>query len=212
MQPATDVRIALANLRLALTPEESVDLARAAILEAGRREAQIVCFPECYVPGYRWAGKPAAPPNQAFLDRAWTELASCARDARIAVVLGTERVTPHGLLISALVIDADGTVAGFQDKEQMDPSEDGIYVAGDGRRMFQADPLLSESRSATRVGAIRKPFAGRPGEALESCFIRTWKSPSRAAIVRKPSRIRRTPSMRKPCCAAPRRTPAISRR
>ncbi len=141
MKTLMDIRIALANLRFPSTPEESVELARGAILEAGRRGAQIVCFPECYVPGYRWAGKPAAPPNQDFLDRAWAELASCVRNANIAVVLGTERVTPRGLLISALVINADGTLAGFQDKEQTDPSEDGIYVAGDGRRIFQAGPL-----------------------------------------------------------------------
>ena len=141
MKALMNIRIALANLRIPSTPEESVDLAAGAIAGAGRQGAQIVCFPECYVPGYRWAGKPAAPPNQNFLDRAWAELASCARNANIAVVLGTERVTPRGLLISALVINADGTLAGFQDKEQMDPSEDGIYVAGDGRRIFQAGPL-----------------------------------------------------------------------
>jgi predicted amidohydrolase len=141
MKALMNIRIALANLRIPSTPEESVDLAGGAIAEAGRQGAQIVCFPECYVPGYRWAGKPAAPPNQDFLDRVWAELASCARNADIAVVLGTERVTPRGLLISALVINADGTLAGFQDKEQMDPSEDGIYVAGDGRRVFQAGPL-----------------------------------------------------------------------
>jgi len=141
MKLPMDIRVALANLRFPSTPDESVELASAAIAEAGRQGAQIVCFPECYVPGYRWAGKPAVPPNQAFLDRAWAELASCAQKARIAVVLGTERVTPRGLLISALVINSNGTQAGFQDKEQMDPSEDGIYAAGGGRRVFQAGPL-----------------------------------------------------------------------
>jgi hypothetical protein len=41
----------------------------------------------------------------------------------MAVVLGTERVTMRGLLISALVINSDGTVAGWQDKEQIDRSD-----------------------------------------------------------------------------------------
>ena len=44
-------RIALANIRIASTPDESVDLARAAIAEAGAHG-----FAECYVPGYRWPG------------------------------------------------------------------------------------------------------------------------------------------------------------
>jgi predicted amidohydrolase len=50
-------------------------------------------------------------------------------------------VTAQGLLISALVINPDGSVAGWQDKTQIDPSEEQTYVAGDGRRVFQAGPL-----------------------------------------------------------------------
>ncbi|HEY5220220.1 MAG TPA: nitrilase-related carbon-nitrogen hydrolase [Gemmatimonadaceae bacterium] len=47
------VRIALANIRYAATPDESVALAQAAVEEASVEGALIVCFPECYVPGYR---------------------------------------------------------------------------------------------------------------------------------------------------------------
>ncbi len=137
----TTARIALANVRIAATPDESVDIARAAIAEAGRRGAQIICFPECYVPGYRWAGKPAPAPDAAFLEQAWGTLAASARSAGITVVLGTERVTPKGLLISALVINADGTEAGWQDKVQLDPSEDATFIAGEGRRIFHAGPV-----------------------------------------------------------------------
>jgi hypothetical protein len=43
-----------------------------------------------------------------------------AREAGTAVVLETERLTDQGLLISALVINSDGTLAGWQDKEQID--------------------------------------------------------------------------------------------
>jgi predicted amidohydrolase len=54
------------------------------------------------------------------------------------VVLGTERVADGALLATALVINRDGTIAGFQDKVQIDPSEEGIYAFGSGRRVFQA--------------------------------------------------------------------------
>ncbi|HEX7360966.1 MAG TPA: carbon-nitrogen hydrolase family protein [Bryobacteraceae bacterium] len=137
----TTARIALANIRIASTADESVDLANAAIAEAGARGAQVICFAECYVPGYRWPGANMPPPDQAFLENAWTNVASAARRAGIAVILGTERVTTDGLLISALVVNADGSVAGWQDKEQMDPPEEITYVAGSGRRVFQAGPL-----------------------------------------------------------------------
>jgi hypothetical protein len=40
------VRIALANIRRAATPDDSVALVRAAIALAGREEAVVVCFPE----------------------------------------------------------------------------------------------------------------------------------------------------------------------
>jgi predicted amidohydrolase len=45
------------------------------------------------------------------------------------------------LLATALVINSDGSVAGFQDKVQLDPSEDGIYSAGTARSIFQSGPL-----------------------------------------------------------------------
>ena len=136
------VRIALANLRVPGSREESVRLATAAVAEAGRLGAAVVCFPECFVPGYRWAGTAASPPDPEFLEQAWAEVAGAARQAGLGVVLGTERVTDRGLLISALVVNSDGSVAGWQDKVQIDPSEEAIYAAaGSERAIFRAGPL-----------------------------------------------------------------------
>ena len=137
----TIFRIALANVRLAATPEESVMLAVEAIAQASSEGAGIICFPECFVPGYRKMGTPLPPPDPAFLEHAWSTIAAAAAKATIAVVLGTERVVDRALLISALVINRDGTVAGFQDKVQIDPSEEPIYSPGSGRRIFQTGPL-----------------------------------------------------------------------
>jgi predicted amidohydrolase len=58
------------------------------------------------------------------------------------VVLGTERVVNNSLLATALVINRDGIMAGFQDKVQLDPSEEGTYSFGSGRRIFQAGSLV----------------------------------------------------------------------
>ena len=44
-------------------------------------------------------------------------------------------------MITALVINRDGTMAGFQDKVQIDPSEEPTYVAGAERRIFTSGPL-----------------------------------------------------------------------
>src|SRR5512140_2079545 len=134
-------RLALANLEFPATPAESVALAEHAVAEAGRARADVVCFPESFVPGYRAPGKRVPPPDPVFLERAWFAVASAAAKANVAVVLGTERVVSNALLISALVVNRDGTIGGFQDKVQLDVSEEGTYSAGTGRRIFKTGEL-----------------------------------------------------------------------
>src|SRR5262249_34061994 len=133
---AMTFRIALANLRFPSSPEESVALAEDAVARAGAEGAGIVCFPECYVPGYRGLGKVIPPPDPVFLDCAWSRVADAARKAEVAVILGTERIADCALRITTLVIQSDGTRAGFQDKTQLDPSEEATYAFGSGRRVF----------------------------------------------------------------------------
>jgi len=133
------VRIALAKLRYPETPDDAVARVQRAIAQAAADGAALVCFPECYVPGYRGLGHAPPAPDAAFLERAWTAIAASAARAQIAVILGTERVVEAGVLITALVIDRDGTRLGFQDKVQLDPSEDETYTpATTGRRVFEA--------------------------------------------------------------------------
>jgi predicted amidohydrolase len=134
-------RIALANLRYPASAEESVRLALQAVGEAGAARADLICFPECYVPGYRAPGKAAPPPDPVFLEDAWAMIAAAAAKADVAVVLGTERIVDGALLATALVIGRDGGVLGFQDKVQIDPSEEPVYGHGRGRRVFQAGAL-----------------------------------------------------------------------
>jgi predicted amidohydrolase len=134
-------RIALANIRFPATPAESVELAEQAIAQASSDHASIVCFPECFIPGYRAMGKQIPPPDQTFLERAWTSVAAAAKRANIAVILGTERVAENGLIITALVVNPDGTIAGFQDKVQIDPSEESTYTPGSSRQIFKTGPL-----------------------------------------------------------------------
>lgn len=136
------VRIALANLRASTSPVESIELATSAIHDAGRQQAHVVCFPECYVPGYRWPDTPLPAPDPEFLEQAWATVAAAAKAAAVTVILGTERLTERGLQITACVIGADGTVMGWQDKGQLDPDEERQYPAfGTDRRVFTAGPL-----------------------------------------------------------------------
>ncbi|MGH9140125.1 MAG: carbon-nitrogen hydrolase family protein [Vicinamibacterales bacterium] len=135
-------RIALANIRFPSTPDESIALAERAIHQASVEGAGLVCFPECFVPGYRGPGKSVPPPSHAFLERAWSVIAAATARAEVAVVLGTERLVDDALLATALVINRDGTIAGFQDKVQIDPSEEATYSPGSGRQLFRTGPLI----------------------------------------------------------------------
>lgn len=115
-------------------------LAERAITQASVERAELICFPECYVPGYR-VGKPVPPPDPVFLERAWSAIAAAAARAKVTVILGTERVVNDSWFLTALVINPDGSIAGFQDKVQLDPSEEAAYSFGSGRRVFQAGSL-----------------------------------------------------------------------
>lgn len=209
----TTVRIALANLRVPDTPEDSVILATSAIAEAGRRNALVLCFPECFIPGYRWPNTTPPPPDPAFLARAWAAVDAAARAARITVILGTKRPTERGLQITARVTHPDGSLAGWQDKIQLDPSEESIYPArGTERRVFTAGPLTfgvvicHEGWRYPETVRWAGPAARRGGST------RTRTSPSRGATAPAPSRSPPTPFTRRRSCAARRRTPAGSRR
>ena len=82
------------------------------------------------------------PPDAASLERAWSAVAAAAAKARVAVVLGTERIAEGRLYATAMVIKADGTIAGFQDKVQLDPSEESTYSHGSGRQIFRIGPVI----------------------------------------------------------------------
>jgi predicted amidohydrolase len=132
------MKIALAQLAYPASPEDSVARVEDAVARAAGGGAALVCFPEAYVPGYRGLGHAPPPADASFLERASARVAAAAEKHGIAVILGTERVVEGGIYISALVIDRDGKRLGFQDKVQIDPSEEGIYLpASTGRRVFE---------------------------------------------------------------------------
>jgi predicted amidohydrolase len=135
------VRIALANLRFPATPDQSISLAIDAITEAAKAGAKILCFPEEFVPGYRLGPHAVAPPVPEFLHRAAAQISAATRHANLTVILGTERIVEGGLRITSLVLNPDGTTQGWQDKVQLDPSEDELFTPGAERQVFQAGEL-----------------------------------------------------------------------
>lgn len=130
------VRIAVASTPLTATLEEAVPAAVAAVEEAGRLGARVVCLPETGLPGHR--GQPRTVPDvpRGALDDAVRTVAGAARRTGVVTIVGTERPTPAGREILSVVLGADGTRLGEQAKTQIDPSEESRYVPGTGRRVF----------------------------------------------------------------------------
>jgi predicted amidohydrolase len=135
------MRIALATLRFRPDPDDALRAVVDAMREAASRNARIVCTAECYLPGLRGVGLDVAPPDAAFLARAERTICETAATTGVAAVVGVERVTAVGLVASAMVVAQDGRLLGFQDKVQIDPSEEGTYVPGGGRAVFEIDGL-----------------------------------------------------------------------
>ncbi len=135
------IRVALAQLRYPLSPEDSVERVLDAMRDAKKSNAAVVAFPECYVPGYRGLGHAPPPSDAAFLERAWKRIENAEFVLRIGVIVGTERASASGPIASVLVVDDRGKRLGFQDKVQIDPSEDATYIAGDARHVFEIGAL-----------------------------------------------------------------------
>jgi predicted amidohydrolase len=132
------IRIAVASTPLTATLQEAVSAAVAAVEEAGRLGARIVCLPETGLPGHRSQARavPDVPPDA--LEDALHEVARAARIAQVVTIVGAERPTPGGREITSVVVDADGTRLGVQAKTQIDPSEEPNYIPGTGRSVFTA--------------------------------------------------------------------------
>jgi predicted amidohydrolase len=128
--------IGLASPRVATSLEDGLERIERLVSDAASRSAEIVCFPEAYLPGLRGLDFDPIPWSATIEERAMREVSAIARSSQIAVILGLERVTANARRISACVINADGTIQGEQIKTQLDPSEDRFYTPGNSRRLF----------------------------------------------------------------------------
>jgi predicted amidohydrolase len=119
-------RIALASIRFPATADESIALAKQSIDRASTEGAVIICFPERFVPGYRGVGKRVPPPNQEFLERAWSakefadpantfhEKAVLCRAAENTCYFATVNFASIGSSTTSAIARPDGTLLTYQ--------------------------------------------------------------------------------------------------
>jgi predicted amidohydrolase len=133
--------IALASPSVASTLDEGLDKIKRLLAEASAQGAEIVCFPEAYLPGLRGQDFEVWPYDQTQQERALQAVAQWARAYGVATILGMERLTTAARQIVAFVIDSRGQIQGHQTKNQLDPTEDRFYVPGNTRRLFEINGI-----------------------------------------------------------------------
>jgi len=129
--------IGLASPGIATSIENGLARIERLLSEASAQGAEIVCFPEAYLPGLRGQDFEVLPFDRAQQERVLEAVSQLAGTYRVATILGMERVTEAGRQIAACVIDARGQIQGYQTKNQLDPSEDPFYVPGTSRQLFE---------------------------------------------------------------------------
>ncbi len=131
--------VGLASPRVASSIDDGLSRIKRLVADAAAHDAEIVCFPEAYLPGLRGQDFeiPAFERDDEF--RVLFEVGAYARESRIAVILGLEHISDDGRQIAAFVFDAAGQLLGRQTKNQLDPSEDRFYVPGTTRRVFEVN-------------------------------------------------------------------------
>ncbi len=129
--------VALASPSVATTLDDGLEKIRRLLSEASTQGAEIVCFPEAYLPGLRGQDFDVLPFDPTTQERVLKTVSQWARTYAVATILGMERLTEAGRQIVACVIDAQGQLQGYQTKNQLDPTEDRFYVPGTTRRLFE---------------------------------------------------------------------------
>ncbi len=133
--------IALASPRIATSLEDGLSNIERLLSEAAAQGAELVCFPEAYLPGLRGQDFEVLPFDTGQQQHVLQSVTQLARTYAVATILSMERITAAGRQIVAAVIDAHGQIQGYQTKNQLAPSEDAFYVPGMGRQIFEINAV-----------------------------------------------------------------------
>lgn len=131
------LRLALASPPVAGTFEGALAQVERFIGEAANRKADVVCFPEAYIPGLRGQDFPVEDHDPVALRDARDRVCRMAAEHALLVIIPMDWDSPNGILNVAFVISEEGKVLGCQTKNQLAPVEDGFYVPGSSREMFE---------------------------------------------------------------------------
>src|SRR5687767_7355136 len=100
--------IGLATPGVASSLDDGLEKIQRLMSEASAQTADIVCFPEAYVPGLRSVDIDMFPFDPAQQERVLQTMAQWSRKYKLATIHGTERWTSAGRQIASYVFDREG--------------------------------------------------------------------------------------------------------
>jgi predicted amidohydrolase len=135
------MKIALASPPFPESLQDGMHWLKKLAKDAAQQGAEIVCFPESYLPGYPGMGYSPEDRAPESLRSALNAACSIAAENAITIIVPMDWHTPQGLLNVAHVISATGQILGYQAKNQLDPSEDALWIPGTERRIFEVNGI-----------------------------------------------------------------------
>lgn len=111
------------------------------VKDAAAQQAVIICFPESYIPGYPAEEFTVEKATKENMQSALQQACRIAKKYAITIILPMDWYTGEKFLNVAHVISGDGTLLGYQSKNQLDPSEDNIWQAGTQRQLFEVNGI-----------------------------------------------------------------------
>jgi 5-aminopentanamidase len=111
------------------------------VAEAGKEQAEIICFPESYIPGYPGMDYDEQERSPEQLRSALDQVCQIAAKYAIAIIIPMDWHHPDGILNLAYVVSAKGEVLGFQTKNQLGPPEDDLWIPGTERSIFEVNGI-----------------------------------------------------------------------
>ncbi|WP_134089967.1 carbon-nitrogen hydrolase family protein [Olivibacter sp. XZL3] len=133
------MKIALASPPFPGSISHGLKILQSFSADAVAQGAEIVCFPESFLPGYPGMGYPIDDRSPLSLQKALNSAVTIAKTNNIAIILPMDGCIDDQLYNLAYVIDKSGKILGYQTKNQLDPSEDDIWTAGEKRQVFEVN-------------------------------------------------------------------------
>lgn len=135
------MKIALASPSFPKGIDDGLTTLEKMVKEAAQGHAEIICFPESYLPGYPGMGYSTKDQTSESLQVALNKVCKIAAENAIAIIVPMDWYINNQLVNLAYVVSAKGEILGYQTKNQLDPSEDKIWVPGTDRSIFEVNDV-----------------------------------------------------------------------